>query len=467
MNLAVHWSMTPGYPAVNRETDAIPPGLWPRYLMALRRSGVPPRNGEWYERWVRRFAAFETSIRLDARGSEHVARFLESLARGGALEGWQIVQADHALCILYRDVFRAPWADTWRPVDSTASPPVSVVGGTGERKGCPFKDQVRSIPAAALDEVARRVHAEIRTRGYSYKTEATYRHWAQRLLAFCGASSFDGVGPEKVREYLEFLAVRRGVTSSTQNQALNALVFLFDRVLKRPLGEIGEFPRAKRPQRIPTVLDRAQVRALLGKIEGTAALVCRLLYGSGLRLNEGLRLRIKDVDLPHRQILIRDAKGAKDRITVLAEAAVDPISRQIAVARERHRREVDLGRGETWIWPALERKYPGIAKDPGWQFVFPASGLWRDPDSGRLLQLHVHESVVQKAVRAAAVSLGIERPVGCHTLRHCFATHLLESGADIRTVQELLGHSDVSTTMIYTHVLNRPGLAVRSPADAD
>ncbi len=255
------------------------------------------------------------------------------------------------------------------------------------------------------------------------------------------------------------------MTAATQSQALNALVFLFDRVLKRPLGEIGEFPRAKRPQRIPTVLDRAQVRLLLGKLDGTAALVCRLLYGSGLRLAEGLRLRVKDVDLEHRQLLIRDGKGAKDRITVLADGAVAALGEQIARAQERHGRELALGRGEAWIWPALERKYPGIARSPGWQFVFPAPGLWRDPDSGRLLQLHVHESVVQKAVKAAAVAAGIAKPVGCHTLRHCFATHLLESGADIRTVQELLGHSDVSTTMIYTHVLNRPGLAVRSPAD--
>jgi integron integrase len=237
-------------------------------------------------------------------------------------------------------------------------------------------------------------------------------------------------------------------------------------VLKRPVGEIGEFARARRPQRIPTVLDRAEVRLLLSRMGGTPALVARLLYGSGLRLAEGLGLRVKDIDLAPRQVLIRNGKGAKDRVTVLADAAIDELSAQIEKALERHRDEGAHGRGETWIWPSLERKYPGIARHAGWQFVFPATGLWKDPDSGRLLQLHIHESAVQKAVRAAALAAGITRPVGCHTLRHSFATHLLESGADIRTVQELLGHSDVSTTMIYTHVLNRPGLAVRSPADA-
>ncbi len=399
------------------------------------------------------------------RGYESVSRFLNAVSVHRSVQSWQLVQADHALFILYRDVFRVPWIDAWRSPEASASPPEAFPGGAGERDGRSFRDQVRSAAQGALEELSARLHAEIRSRGYSYKTEATYRHWAQRLLAFASADSLDGVPGETVREYLEYLAVRRGVTVATQKQALNALVFLFDRVLKRPLGELGEFPRAKRPQRLPTVLDKAQVRLLLGRLEGTAALVCKLLYGSGLRLAEGLRLRSKDVDLKHRQLLVRDGKGAKDRITVLADAVVDAMAAQVARAQERHRRELELGRGEAWVWPALERKYPGLARNPGWQFVFPASGLWRDPDSGRLLQLHIHESVVQKAVRAAAVAAGIEKPVGCHTLRHCFATHLLESGADIRTVQELLGHSDVSTTMIYTHVLNRPGLAVRSPAD--
>jgi integrase len=202
-------------------------------------------------------------------------------------------------------------------------------------------------------------------------------------------------------------------------------VFLFSHVLKRPLGEIGEFPSAKRPQRIPTVLDRDDVGALLAKLDGTAGLIARLLYGSGLRLGEGLGLRVKDLDLPHRQLVVRNGKGAKDRVTVVASCSVDALRAQIDKALERHRRELSHGRGEAWIWPSLERKYPGIARQPGWQFVFPASGLWQDPDSGRLLQLHVHESVVQKAIRAAAVAADITKPVSCHTLRHCFATHLL------------------------------------------
>jgi integron integrase len=452
-------------PRVNPDNASFP-GLWPRYLAAMRKAGVPAKNMQYYERWVGRFAASSQDSPLAKRTYLDVRNFIDQLSASGSYAGWQLLQADHALLLLYRDVVGAPWIAQWRPVEISAEPPVCPAPGTDRSKGCSFRDQTAQAPRAAQDELAAKIHAEIRTRSYSWKTEANYRHWAQRLLAFSKAASAESIPPEKVREYLEYLAVSRGVTAATQSQALNALVFLFTQVLKRPLGEIGEFPRAKRPQRLPTVLNRAEVRALLAKLDGTAGLVARLLYGSGLRLGEGLSLRVKDVDLEHRQLLIRNGKGAKDRVTVLANEAVDALRAQMAVASKRHRTELGFGRGEAWVWPALERKYPGIARDPGWQFVFPASGLWQDPDSGRLLQLHVHESVVQKAVHAAAQAAGIAQTVGCHTLRHCFATHLLESGADIRTVQELLGHSDVSTTMIYTHVLNRPGLVVRSPADS-
>ena len=453
------------HPDVNRQRDPLFPGLWPRYLVAMRKAGVPAKNMQWYERWVGRFAASCQDSPLTERTYAGVREFIDRLSASGGYAGWQLLQADHALFLLYRDIVKAPWIAQWRPVEPSAAPPICVVPGTGRSGGCSFRDQVSQAKQGALDELATRIHAEIRTRGYSWKTEATYRHWAQRLLAFSRAESPEGIPEGKVREYLEYLAVSRGVTAATQSQALNALVFLFTQVLKRPIGEIGEFPRAKRPQRLPTVLGRGEVRALLAKLSGTAGLVARLLYGSGLRLGEGLGLRIKDVDLEHRQLLIRNGKGAKDRVTVLANEAVDALRAQIVATRERHRAELGFGRGEAWIWPALERKYPTIARDPGWQFVFPSAGLWKDPDSGRLLQLYVHPSVIQKAVRAAAQAAGFAQTVGCHTLRHSFATHLLESGADIRTVQELLGHSDVSTTMIYTHVLNRPGLVVRSPAD--
>jgi len=457
--------MTPEAIPVYQNSVVLPSGLVPRYLIVLRRAGVPTKNVPWYERWVSRFAAFLPESPLMSRTYADIRGFLDRVRASGTVAGWQIVQADQALFLLYRDIFAAPWIGEWRHAEASAGPPVCAPPGPVGSRVCAFRDQIVNAKRGPREEVAARIHAEIRTRGYSYKTEACYRHWAQRLIAFSGADSLDDIAPELVREYLGYLAVRREVTAGTQSQALNALVFLFNQVLKRPIGEIGEFPRAKRPQRIPTVLSREEVRALLGKLEGTAALVARILYGSGLRLGEGIGLRVKDIDLEHRQLLVRNGKGAKDRVTVLADGAVDALRGQIGRALEQHSVELAHGRGEAWVWPALERKYSGIARAPGWQFVFPASGLWLDPDSDRLLQLHVHESVVQKAVRAAVIAAGITKPVGCHTLRHSFATHLLESGADIRTVQELLGHSDVSTTMIYTHVLNRPGLAVRSPAD--
>ncbi|HEY6000321.1 MAG TPA: integron integrase [bacterium] len=450
---------------VNPDPGNLPAGIWPRYLAILRKAGVAARNAQWYERWVERFAFFKPNSPLSARSYDDVRGFLRGLGASGTVPGWQLEQADHALYLLYRDLFASSWVREWRSVEPSAEPPVCPPSDRGRAGACTARDRTDQARANAAEDLAARIHAEIRTRGYSWKTEATYRHWARRLLAFSGAASPDLIPSGKLREYLAYLAVDRGVAAGTQSQALNALVFLFTHVLKRPIGEIGEFPRAKRPQRIPTVLDRGEVRALLSRMVGTPALVARILYGSGLRLGEGLGLRVKDVDLAHRQLLIRNGKGAKDRVTVLADGVVEELRAQIETALERHRAELAHGRGDAWIWPALERKYPGIARQSGWQFLFPATGLWKDPDSGRMLQLHVHESVVQKAVHAAAIAAGITKPVACHTLRHSFATHLLASGADIRTVQELLGHSDVSTTMIYTHVLNRPGLAVRSPAD--
>jgi integron integrase len=285
-----------------------------------------------------------------------------------------------------------------------------------------------------------------------------------RFLAFCrdGGIGQDG---ESVRAFLERLVTAEQMSASTQGQALNALVFYFKHVVGTPFGDLGEFQRSKRPRKLPVVLGREEVRRLLDTVDAPYRLPAALLYGGGMRLMEALRLRVKDIDLERRQISVRDGKGQKDRMTVLPERWRERLAAHLADVRTLHARDLELGYAGTTFWPALERKYPGAPREWAWQYVFPASRLCVDPATGKARRHHLHETVLQRAVRYAARKADIAKPVGCHTLRHCFATHLLESGADIRTVQELLGHSDVSTTMIYTHVLNRPGLAVRSPED--
>lgn len=272
--------------------------------------------------------------------------------------------------------------------------------------------------------------------------------------------------PAAIRDYLEYLAVTRKVGPKTQQQALNALVFLFGQVLKVPVGELGEYVRPKLIHRLPVVISRTEVQAVLGALSGTVALVGGLLYGSGLRLLEALRLRVKDLDFEQQQLVVRNGKGDKDRITVLPQILQAPLRAHLARVKALHDKDLVRGYGEVWFWPALERKYPNAPREWGWQLVFPAGRLYVDQESNKVRRLHLHESVIQKAVKTAARRAGIAKMVTPHTLRHSFATHLLEAGYDIRTVQELLGHTDVATTMIYTHVLNRPGIAVRSPMDS-
>jgi integron integrase len=272
------------------------------------------------------------------------------------------------------------------------------------------------------------------------------------------------MGKEEVERFLTHLAVERKVAPATQNQALGALLFLYRHVLGRELGWLASVQRARRPKRLPVVLTRAEVERLLAGLRGPRWLMGTLLYGSGLRLIECLRLRVKDLDFSRHEIVVREGKGNKDRVTMLPRAVEPPLLAHLERVRQVHVADLRAGFGRVALPDALAMKYPNAAQDWTWQWIFPAAKIGADPRSG-LRGRHVHESVLQKAVRSAARAAGIVQPVGPHTLRHCFATHLLESGYDIRTVQELLGHHDVATTMIYTHVLNRGGRAVESPAD--
>ena len=310
-----------------------------------------------------------------------------------------------------------------------------------------------------------RVRAAIRMRHYSRRTEEAYTHWIRRYIVFHGKKHPSVMGTSEISAFLTWLAVRRRVSASTQNQALSALLFLYKEILRIDIGPIDQPSRARTPVSLPVVLTREEVAAVLKGLPGTLWVVGMLLYGSGLRLQECLEARVKDVDFDQHQLLVRRGKGQKDRRTMLAERVEAPLRLHLAGVKHMHERDLADGHGRVVLPFALDRKYPNASSEWAWQFVFPATRICRDPQFGPPSRYHLHESVVQKAVAQAAREAGLTKRVGCHTFRHSFATHLLEDGYDIRTVQELLGHADVSTTMVYTHVLNRGALGVRSPAD--
>jgi integron integrase len=311
------------------------------------------------------------------------------------------------------------------------------------------------------------VHEAIHRRYYSRRTEEAYVHWIKRYIYFTGKRHPASLGEAEVTAFLNHLALERKVAAGTQNQALSALLFLYKEVLRCELPWLEHIQRVTRPARLPTVLTRREVADLLAQMEGTRWLIASLLYGAGLRVLECLRLRVKDIDFGYRQILVREGKGEKDRVTMLPTSTVDVLRRQLERARSLHTQDLREGYGETHLPYALARKYPRAGKDWRWQYVFPAKNRSCDPETGVLRRHHLDESVPQRAIKEAARAAGILKRVSCHTLRHSFATHLLEAGYDIRTVQELLGHSDVSTTMIYTHVLNKGGRGVVSPLDGE
>jgi integron integrase len=315
--------------------------------------------------------------------------------------------------------------------------------------------------------LTQRIRATLRAGHYSHLTERAYISWIRRFIEFHRGRNPADLGPDEVRAYLTHLAVDRKVAPSTQNQALNALLFLYRRVLGIELTWIDDVVRAKKSARLPVVLTVDEVQAVLAELQGVYWLIGSLLYGSGLRLMECLRLRVKDLDFDQRQIVVRGGKGGKDRVTVLPNSVVAALKVHLARRREQHQRRLARGGGEVFLPYALERKYPNAGRSWPWQFVFAANMDVFLRDLRRAVGWHLHEKSVQRAVQSALRRAAIEKPASCHTLRHSFATHLLQRGQDIRTIQELLGHKDVSTTMIYTHVAGIGATGAISPLDAD
>lgn len=310
-----------------------------------------------------------------------------------------------------------------------------------------------------------RLRRELRVRHRSLSTERSYVGWVKRFIFFHEVRHPQEMGREEIEGFLNYLASDLGVAASTQNQALNALVFLYRWVLEKEIGDLNGLIRAKRPARLPVVMTADEVEAVMDRLDGDSLTVCLLLWGGGLRLKEALRLRVQDIDFDRRELRVRDGKGRRDRLTVLPERAIEPLREKIIESLVVHRADLAEGHGEVELPDALARKYPNAGWEPRWQWVFPADRLSACPRTGRVGRHHVFETTIQRHVKRATAEAGLTKRVTPHTFRHSFATALLENGYDIRTVQELLGHRSLNTTMVYTHVLNRGGLGVRSPAD--
>jgi len=320
---------------------------------------------------------------------------------------------------------------------------------------------MQNQPRKLMDQVS----DAIRLKHYSYRTEQTYKDWIKRYILFHDKRHPREMGAPEIQAFITHLATEKNVAASTQNQALSAVLFLYRRVLQTDIDLPSNIIRAEKSKTLPVVLTQQEALAVISKMSGIPQLMTKILYGSGLRLMECLRLRVKDIDFGNRQIIVRDGKGEDDRTTILPESLISALQRQIQTVQRIHRTDLQDGFGEVHLPYALARKYPNAASETSWQYLFPAPALSVDPATKKTMRHHMGESLLQKAVRTAAKAAGIQKHITPHTFRHSFATHLLQNGYDIRTIQELLGHKDVKTTMIYTHVLQRGGLAVKSPLD--
>ncbi len=450
--------------------------FWGKYIKNLKKQGVKESAQRWFVMRAEDFIKAAQGRKLLEHSATDVNRYLEEQGRKAGLQGWQFLQIVDAIRILL-ETANAPassqvnweyWRNSAQDL-ADSHPTIARSGGflpTSEPAGrMPLPDAVRDRHGSSLDELVN----VIRQRNYSISTEQAYLSWACRFLLFAGDKEVTALDEADIVAFLQDLAVRGQVAASTQNQALNALIFYFTQALKREVGILDDFVRAKRPRRLPVVLSRNEAGRLLVKLEKISNLhylMAALLYGTGMQLMECVRLRVKDIDFDQNQIMIRDGKGQKDRVVPLPRSLREMLTHHLDQTRRLHQDDLAQGLGEVFLPDALARKYPNSVREWMWQYVFPSGRLSQDPRSGATRRHHIHENGLQKSVKKAATAAAITKQVNCHALRHSFATHLLESGYDIRTIQELLGHADISTTMIYTRVLNRGGHGVTSPLDS-
>lgn len=464
-------------------TDTTASRFWDNYIEKTEAYRLKPPTIRWHVMHAEAYIRAHPDRRLATHTAADVENYLRAKGRNARLTGWQYAQMIRAIQILFVEMVKAPWAagfswqgwiDSARELESghptvarnveavaQAQPTTSFSNDLTRSEDRLIKRFKEKFP-----KHAERLIAEIRTRQYSIRTEQSYLAWLARYAQHYKMRDPAELDGASLGAYLEHLVVKRLVSGSTQSQALNALVFFYKHVLKNEAIELSAFAHSKKPRRLPVVLTRQEVASLLEGVGHPASkLMAGLLYGCGLRLMECVRLRVQDVDFGYQRILIRNAKGGKDRIVPLPARLTQALRGQIQLVEQQHKEDLACGLGAVFLPDALARKYPNAEKELMWQYLFPATRVATDPRSGKTRRHHLHENNLQKHIKRAATAAGLNKRVNCHALRHSFATHLLESGYDIRTVQELLGHADVSTTMIYTHVLNRPGITVASPFD--
>jgi len=455
--------------------------FWTRYLDKTTAYGIKPDSVRWYVRHAEGYIKRFPDKRLKHHSAQDVVTYLNEKGRVVNLESWQYRQIVTALEILFSlisvDWFNSfPW-EQFRS-DSYSLPQFHATTAIDSdfSNDRILTDYLEKLAGTAKGNISRVVTLysnqmraflyRLRVKQYSIRTEQAYLTWFVRYIAFHRFNNPDNLTEDDISAFLNYLVMDRKVAANTQMQALNAIIFYYRQVIQKEIGDTIRFSRSKKPKRLPVVLSPPEIARLFREIDQPRYwLMANLLYGSGLRLMECIRLRIKDIDFDYRQLLVREAKGKKDRVVPLADKLLLPLRHQIDYIRSQHQQDLEQGYGSVYMPEALNRKYPRADKELRWQFVFSSSKISKDPRSGKYRRHHIHETVLQQHIKRAAEKAGINKRVNCHALRHSFATHLLEKGYDIRTVQELLGHSDVSTTMIYTHVLNKPGISVTSPVD--
>lgn len=456
--------------------------FWDNFIKKTQNYAVKKGAAKWYVRYAENYIKVHKNKRLSSHTAEDVEKYLKLKGRSLRLQDWQFQQIIVSLKILFVDMVKSEWAKSfpWLEWEQQAeslgadhatvsrdyqSDKTAYISKSleikSDKNGGLFK-QIYTLYPFYIEKLIK----SIRIKNYSVRTEQVYLDWFLRFIRFHSMKDPVTLTEKDISEFLEFLVIKRRVASSTQSQALNALVYFYKTVLNQELSNHIEFSRSKKPKRLPVVLSKKEVILLFSHINHpTRQLMANLLYGCGMRLMECVRLRILDIDFDYQQILVRDAKGKKDRVVPIPKVLIPTLKEQIEKVKGLHSEDLEEGFGSVYIPDALSRKYPNAEKEFRWQYVFPSTKISTDPRTGKVRRHHIHENGLQKYIKKAAEETGITKKVNCHALRHSFATHLLENGYDIRTVQELLGHADVSTTMIYTHVLNKPGVTVTSPLD--
>ncbi len=427
---------------MDRKTEALRD--FEAYLLKL--GNIPEDKVKFYIHWVLRFLK-SCNYQLDNINTKHVSQYLDSLDTDEKIVDWQVRQAADAVLLYVEKYLR-------RPLQEITTSENNSKGESLDQKGSPSWRQT-------LEEAQNL----IRLRHYSLSTEKTYLGWIGRFKSFLKDRDPHLLEANDMKNYLTHLALHGRVSASTQNQAFNALLFLYRNILQKEVDDLTAVARAKRKINLPTVLSRDEVKNLLSHLNGVYLLMAQLMYGCGLRLMECIRLRIKDIDFDNNLLMVRSGKGEEDRALMIPEKIKEELTKHIASVKEIHDQDLKMGYGEVPLPDALEKKYPNATKEWGWQWLFPAEKLSIDPRTGKVMRWHIHPSAIQRAVKEAVMKANLPKKASCHTLRHSFATYLLEAGHNIRTIQELLGHKHVNTTMIYTHVIRKKPSEIRSPLD--